>query len=345
MDRGQTKKSEYSLIRMPSASFSFYYLEGDDESIVSSCASEIKSLYPEASLSDFNYDRLEGGRGFKSYMAEESLSILPFMSPFRIVEICSFQLIPADEKEKLAAFIAGGLGKSVLIALAGPLSGRASAAQKKSECMLKSLGAFVDCRVNERNWDAWVRKLLQRHSIEIDYAALRVLKERLGGDFGMTLQELKKLESYSFGKRRITAADVKDISALSREAQIFRLSDCITRGNASAALQAFYSLSGSSGQSVTILLYLRRYFAGIASVRESFSKTGSVEETAKVLKKHEYVVQKSLDACENISDKDFARISDLLMRADLDFKESLNASLVFESLIIRLSSMFRKRSF
>ena len=235
--------ADFSIVKMPSSVFPVYYLEGDDDFILAECSGEIKALFPENALSDFNYERIEASKSFRASQAEASLCALPFLADHRIVEITSFQLIPAEEREKIAGAVSRGLGKSVLIVLSrtGGQGGRPSARQKSADALLKSAGAYVDCSVNDRNWNEWVRRLLRRHSIDVDYSALQVLRSRLGTDYGLTLQELKKLETYSAGKRRITASDVRDVASMSPAAQIYKVSEHIVAGNAGAALSAFYA--------------------------------------------------------------------------------------------------------
>ncbi len=333
--------SSYSLVNMPSGIFPVYFLEGDDDFLISECSAELKGSFPPEILSDFNYAKVAATKKFLSSEVEALAEELPIMAPFKTIEIADFQKAPSEEKDRLAAFVKSGLGKTILIFLvnASDKQGKTSSAQKRTLSSLKSAGAFIDCRINDRNWDAWIKKTAVKKNIDIEPSALSKLKIRLGSDYSAAVAELDKLKAYVAGRGKISSADVETVSSVSFSAQIYQIADEVTRGNSGGALRVLYKMNlGRS--SLSVLSYLKRYFLQMAEIRESFKRTGSISQTAQALKKHEFVVRKTLDLSSGLTSSQFSRIFQIILETDLAFKSGHNERLSIETALIKLSLLF-----
>ena len=78
--------SSYSLVNMPSGIFPVYFLEGDDDFLISECSAELKGSFPPEILSDFNYAKVAATKKFLSSEVEALAEELPIMAPFKTIE-------------------------------------------------------------------------------------------------------------------------------------------------------------------------------------------------------------------------------------------------------------------
>ena len=336
--------TDFSVLSIPNKIFPVFYLEGTDDIIINECYAELKQKLNLDDFSDFNMGFFEGSKSLKADSVISALSELPFLAPYRIIVLSAFQRVSPDEKEKIANFVKEGIGKSIFIILSNTSEqkGRISETKKKSENDLKKSGAFIDCRINDKNWNLWVKQYLKKFKIDIDFGALGLLKAKLGLDFGFAISELKKLQAYTYGKKKITAPDVEAIVSVSSGTQIYNISNCIVKGDSAEALKLYYKMIGSDTPSISFLMYLKRFFDGIAEVKALQESGMDYLEISKELKKHEFVIKKNLEIASMASNDILAKISEIIMEADFNFKSGQNEKLVFDLAIYRISALFKR---
>ena len=336
--------TDFSVLSMPNKIFPVFYLEGTDDIIINECYSELKQKLGLDTFSDFNMGFFEGSKTLKADTVISALSELPFLAPYRIIVLSAFQRVSSDEKEKIANFVKEGIGKSIFVILSNTSEqkGRVSETKKKSENDLKKAGAFIDCRINDKNWNLWVKQYLKKFKIDIDFGALGLLKAKLGLDFGFAISELKKLQAYTYGKKKITAPDVEAVVSVSSGTQIYNISTAIVKGDSAEALKLYYKMIGTDSPSISFLVYLKRFFDSIAEVKALQESGMDYLEISKELKKHEFVIKKNLEIASSASKDVLAKVSDILTSADFDFKSGQNEKLVFDLAIYRISALFKR---
>ena len=336
--------TDFSVLSIPNRIFPVFYLEGTDDTIINECYAELKQKLNLDTFSDFNMGFFEGAKSLKADSVISALSELPFLAPYRIIVLSAFQRVSPEEKEKIANFVKDGIGKSIFIILSNTSEqkGRVSETKKKSENDLKKAGAFIDCRINDKNWNLWVRQYLKKFKIDIDFGALGLLKVKLGLDFGLAISELKKLQAYTYGKKKITAPDVEAVVSVSSGTQIYNISNCIVKGDSAEALKLYYKMIGTDTPSISFLMYLKRFFDGVAEVKALQESGMDYVEISKELKKHEFVIKKNLEIASSASKDVLAKISEIILDSDFNFKSGQNEKLVFDLAIYRISALFKK---
>ncbi len=336
----------FSLTAMPGENefYPLYFLEGEDEYLLKEGVGLITSKYPDAAGSDFNFTRINVSKSVGASYVYAACRELPFLSDVKIILVENYQKLPSSEKEKLYGYLSGGIPKTSIIIILNNtqgVRGKSSVSGKKSEASVKSLGAFIECRIDEKKLEQWLIETLKQSGWKMNRDAAAALKSRLGNDFWMVHGEINKLKAYCSGKSEITRHDVETICSATSGAHIYQITDSIIKGDPSAAITAMYNFTGNEDPPLSLLGYIKKYFTGIAETDMTFQNTKNTGDTAKILKKHEFVVRKNIEAAARLSDESYAKISDILVQTDYSFKKSANKKLIFEKMIIDLCNLFR----
>ncbi|GEM_PF-1720928 len=325
--------------------FPFYYLEGNDEYLIKEAVTHITNTWLDPRLKDFNFSRIKGTEKTEARAVFSLCLEFPLMSPNRIVYLEDLQKLDEKERDRLADFLKEETRGTIVI-LSALISSSAKGKKgigKKMESLIKSKAVTVHCALSDSETEEWIITSLKRTGFEIRQDAAQILRRRIGSDLWMLSTELTKLRSFCGSRRIITRQDVEAISSYTPQAQMYQLTEHITKGNIDGALRIYHEITGTGEQSLGILFYINRYFLNIISVGREVSSLGSVREAAGKLRKSEYWVKKSAEVASSLTGAQVQKISELLLQADVGIKKGKPFTTVMEVLIVTLSGLFRKR--
>lgn len=325
--------------------FTLYYLEGNDEYLIRDAVSHITDTELDQQFKDFNFSRIKGSEKTEARAVYSLCMEYPLMSPVRIVYLEDLQKLDEKERDRLADFLREDL-KSTIVILSALTSSSGKGKKgigKKMESLIKSKAVTVHCSLSESETEEWIIASLKRTGFEIRQDAAQMLRKRIGDDLWMLSTELTKLRSFCGSRRIITRQDVEAISSYTPQAQMYQLTEHITKGNIDGALRIYHEITGTGEQNFGILFYINRYFLNIISVGREVSSMGSVREAAGKLKKSEYWVKKSAEMASSLTGAQIQKIYELLLQADIGKKKGKPFRTVMELLIVSLCSLFRRR--
>jgi DNA polymerase-3 subunit delta len=121
---------------------------------------------------------------------------------------------------------------------------------------VRAAGGHVEAEQSVKPWELprWVAARAGELGLELDHEAARALVHHVGDRQQRLQRELEKL-ALSFGRgRRLTDADVEDLTASSRERKVWALADAVLAGDAQAAMRLYLTLR-AQGERVPGLLY------------------------------------------------------------------------------------------
>jgi DNA polymerase-3 subunit delta len=121
---------------------------------------------------------------------------------------------------------------------------------------VRAAGGHVEAEQSVKPWELprWVAARAGELGLEVDHEAARALVHHVGDRQQRLQRELEKL-ALSFGRgRRLTDADVEDLTASSRERKVWALADAVLAGDAQAAMRLYLTLR-AQGERVPGLLY------------------------------------------------------------------------------------------
>jgi len=225
---------------MASAKFKpLYVLHGTDEFLRDLHRREIIASFigdadPQLCVSDFD------ATAELSEVLDE-LRTLPFLAPCRIVVVRDADAFVSAHREALEKFLAGPPDTAALVLIM--LSWRKDTRLAK---LAKKIGETFDC--SKPNTSELARRLKHaaaKRAKKLSAEAARLLCDWIGPDLGTLDAEVEKLSLYVGDRETIGPDDVCEMVTVSAGPAAFALTNAITDGDASAALEAL-------GRSLTI---------------------------------------------------------------------------------------------
>jgi len=190
-----------------------------------------------------------------------------------------------------------------------------------------------------RNQDlvAWVKKKAQGEKAVFNQKALDLLIAMVGNDLWQLDTEIRKLAAYKKGAE-ITSEDVELLVKGKFNDDIFQLMDAIGTKNRAKALKLFQDQIDSGANDVYLLTMLERQFRINLQIKEALNERSLLaNQLASELGMHPFVVQKTMQQCQNFSLPQLKEIYKNLLDFEIKLKTTkINFELLFDLMIVGL---------
>jgi DNA polymerase-3 subunit delta len=234
-----------------------YVLAGDHPLLIDRALAEIRDAALPATARAFNYDVVEG-----KPVAARVVSLcrtLPMMAARRVVYVRDLAPIPADEHDVLIEYLADPNPTTVLVATTSKLDKRI-----KLYAQLAKRG-FLHVLEAPRQLAPWLRNEAKLRGVELDAAAVQRLIDTVGDDLSRLALVVEQLGLYA-GGRAVTADDVDDLVADTRERSVFELTDALGAADTPRALVAVAALCDQRESAVGVVVMLARHVRNLSQL-------------------------------------------------------------------------------
>jgi len=284
---------------------------------------ELAGLVEQYGLNDmekaFNQSILYG-KDVNARLILETCGRLPMMAERQVVIIREAQALSLkeDEEKQYLAYLKNPVKSTVLVFAFkhGTPDGRKAFSKE-----IKKAGVYFESKPLYDNQVApWVKGWLQHRKFKIDEQAAALLAEYTGADLAKVVNELEKLIISKQPGATITTEDIEREVGISKEYNVFELSNAMGHKSRSKAYQiANYFVSNpKNGPLVMILGTLHGFFSKIYLCQQS--KHADDKELASLLKVSPFFVKDYKNAARNYSEKQLEQIFYILEEYDLRSK-------------------------
>ncbi len=205
----------------------------------------------------FNYDVVEGKPSGSRIVA--LAQTLPMMGQRRMVFVRDLSAMPADDAEPLIAYLGKPNPSTVVVGVAAKVDKR----QKLFAALSKK--GFLHVLEAPRQLLPWVRNEATALGVKIEGPAVTRLIETVGADLSRLALALEQLGLFATG-RAVTADDVDELIADTRERSVFELTDAIGSADRGRALAAVVSLCDQRESAVGVVVMLARHIRQLSLV-------------------------------------------------------------------------------
>lgn len=301
-----------------------YVLTGEALLVQRQVQELIDTVVPPASRG-FNLDQLEGkAAGATAIM--NAARTLPMMGKNRLVLVRDADLLGASLAD-LVPYLEKPSPETVLVLLVGKVDGRIKFYQAaKKRGYLHELEA-------PRQQAGWIRDEVRRRGATMTDDGVRRLAEVASGDLGRLASAVEQLSLYA-GDRAITANDVDDLIAETRERTVFELANAVGESQRERALRAVDKLFEQRESAVGLAMMLARHMRQIALIKEAAQQRQS--DLARAAGVPPFAVDGLLAQARRFSPAGLTRAFALLAQADRDLKGPVKAALGERILVERL---------
>lgn len=241
-----------------------YVLHSEHPILLDRTITAIRDAVVPPAARGFNYDVVEAAAATATRIVTLAQT-LPMMAARRMVFVRDLAKMPADGAETLLAYCAKPNPSTVIVAVTSKLDKRLKLyAQLSKKGWLHVLEA-------PRQVAPWVREEAKARGVRIDGAAVTRLVDAVGNDLSRLALALEQLALFvrdpaSGEDRPITADDVDELIADTRERSVFELTDAIGAADRSRALAAVASLCDQRESAVGVVVMLARHVRQLSMV-------------------------------------------------------------------------------
>ncbi|MBL0308616.1 MAG: DNA polymerase III subunit delta [Bacteroidetes bacterium] len=274
----------------------------------------------------------------------ESAGRLPMMAERQVVivrEAQDLNLKKGEDNDLLHAYFKKPV-RSTLLVFAwkhGKPDGRKAFIKE-----VQKSGVYFESKTLYDNQVApWVRNWLKDRKYKIEEQANELLVEFTGNDLSKVANELEKLILNKQSGATITADDVEKGVGVSKEFNVFELSNALGQKNRTKVFQIanYFVANPKNGPFVLILGTLQGFFTKVYLAAQQ--KHVEDRELAAKLKVNPFFVKDYKNAARNYSEKKLEQIFHLLAEYDLRFKgvnstNNINEGQLLKEMVIRILS-------
>jgi len=290
-----------------------YILSSEHPILVDRVVAAVRDAAVPPAMRGWNYDAIEGslkaaGSGSKIVAIARTM---PMMNPKRMVFVRDLATLPADEAPHLVEYFADPNPSTVLVALTTKLDKR-----QKLYAAANKLG-FVHVLDAPRQVAPWIRAEAEARGVALEGRAVTRLAEAVGNDLSRLALVIEQLALYAGGGRAVTADDVDDLVADTRERSVFELTDAVGAADLPGALAAVSALCDQRDSALGVVAMLARHLRQLGIVH---ANRGNKGQLASALGLPPFIVDKLVSQARHYTPAGLARATSLLAAADRALK-------------------------
>ncbi len=299
---------------------------GSDEYAIARRISEFRSAFADRSSADMNTARLDA-RTVSQDDLNNAVNALPFLAPKRLVLLAnpSARCSTPETKQKFLDFLEKVPDTATLVLWEptesqawGTGGGGRRDGQKHwlaAWLQKKGLGVEYYAQPAGDTMPGWIVKQAKSEGGEFSRAGAERLAELVGADTRQAAQEITKLLTYVNGQRAVTAADVEALTPYTAEADVWKMVDAVSAGDAKTALRLLRGYIEHDGDFYAWSMIVRQ-FRLMLLAREVLDSHGSLAAAQKALQVGEYPARKAMERARRFSQSGLERIYHRLLDID-----------------------------
>ncbi len=247
---------------------SLYIFHGEETYLRDHYLEQLKQACVPAGMDSFNYHRLTG-KGLDLRALSEAVDALPMMSPRTLVQVDDYDLFKAPESQRTAmtALLSDLPDYCTLVFVYDTIEYKSDARMKKLAGVLKEKGCEVAFpRQEQSDLVDWIGRRFRALGHDITVSDAQYLIFQCGELMNGLIGEIGKIGAYA-KDRRITRQDIDAVAIPVLDAQVFRMTDALTRKDYDKTLSLLNDLLLLRQEPFVLLAVLGRQVRQLYSAR------------------------------------------------------------------------------
>lgn len=320
-----------------------FVLTGSDEYLHDMALKKLESRYIEADFRDFNFRRLDLGKGTGYGEVLGLLSELPTLVDHRMVFLNKVVGLSKEVSSKLAQSYREDLAPGTILVVSAGGSPGDSPFYKE----LVKHALIVDCSLKEPEVTMLLNSFCKKHKSKAEPAAIKLLRERVGSSLRACIGQLERCLLSLKGGEDLTQGHVQRLVPFSAEVAMWKMTAAIGKRDHSEALKILDRQLDKGESPSAILGYINSYLTSLVQTGGLMRELGSAAAVAQAIpRKKEYQVKKTLEELRTWSAEDLEAGFEALVRADFKSKGGAgggDTKLLLQMLVLKLCSRKRRR--
>lgn len=311
----------------------FYLFYGPNEFLLERVLGKIKKDYIPENARDFNMEICYGGETNPSDVINRARTV-PFLSSRRLIILRRTDSYKADHLAEFLPYLEKPVNSTCLIFICSKTDFK-----KKFYKTVRSSGFAVNfAELATSQMVPWMMETARELELNINRRGCVLLQEITGNRLRDIYSELEKMK-LSYGERKITEQEVKEMAINSRIYSIFELMDALSvknLSNALSVLKRFLEEEDRKKAPLQIIGMLNRQIGLLWQSKEMSARRMNANEIASRLGIAPFSVRNLLKQAGYWTVEELERGISLMYEADRFLKSGSRAQPVLENLILSL---------
>ena len=316
-----------------------YIFHGEEIFLLHHYLQQLQKIILEDVADSFNFTRLSSETyDIQTFAdAEESYPMMADRTLIHVDEVDLFKL-PEWERNKIAEVLSDIPDWCTVVFTYETVAWKPDKRLKKFWETLEREACIVEfCKQDQRDLISWIQRHFVARGKRISPELAAYLIDITGGTMTALAGEIAKIAAYS-GSDTICRADIDAVTEPVLDAVVFQMTDLMSQGRFSQALQKLQELLKMQQEPILILGAIGGNFRRIAVARTLIDHALPYGELMKLCGMADYAARKTMDAARKFRPEFCAKAAQLILETDYKMKTSFDdPQRLLEMLVLQLA--------
>lgn len=320
-----------------------YIFHGEETFLLNHYLGQIRKQLLDPLTESFNYHRLNA-ETFDMRSFIDAVENMPMMAEYTLVQVDEIDIfkLPEADRSKMIELLSDIPEWCTVVFTYETVAWKPDKRLKKLWDAIQSNALVVEfAKQDQRDLVAWITRHFAAHKKRISSDLCVYLIDITGGTMTALSGEIDKICAYS-GADEIHRSDIDAVTEPVLDAVVFQMTDLLSDGRYTAALEKLQTLLKMQQEPLGILGAIGNHFRRISTARVLLDNGRNAGELQKLYGMFDFAARKTMDAARRYRPEFCAKAAQLVMETDYRMKTSFDEQeRLLEVLILQLSQEVR----
>ena len=320
-----------------------YIFHGEEVFLLKHYLGQLRKLLLDELTESFNAHRFNN-ENFSLQEFGDAVEGMPMMAEHTFVQVDEVDLfkMPESDRNKMGEFLSDIPEWCTVVFTYETVAWKPDKRLKKIWNPIDENATIVEfAKQDQRDLVAWITRHFAARGKRISTDLCVYLIDITGGTMTALSGEIDKICAYS-GADTIHRTDIDAVVEPVLDAVVFQMTDLLSEGRYSAALEKLDTLLKMQQEPLAILGAVGGHYRRLSTARTLLDHGRNASELAKLYGLSDYPARKSMDAARRLRPEFCAKAAELILETDYAMKTSFDEQeRLLELLILRLAQEAR----
>lgn len=316
-----------------------YIFHGEEVFLLKHYLGQLRKLLLDELTESFNFHRFNN-ENFDLQLFSDAVEGMPMMAESTFVQVDEVDLfkMPEADRNKMGEILSDIPQWCTVVFTYETVGWKPDKRLKKIWNSIEENATIVEfCKQEQRDLVAWITRHFAAHGKRISTDLCVYLIDITGGTMTALGSEIEKICAYS-GAEAIHRSDIDAVVEPVMDAVVFQMTDLLSAGRYSDALQKLDTLLKMQQEPLAILGAVGTHFRRLGTARTLLDHGRNASDLAKLCGIPDYPARKTMDAARRLRPEFCAMAARLTLETDYAMKTSFDDPVrLLEMLILQLA--------
>ena len=320
-----------------------YIFHGEETFLLKHYLGQMRKLLLDELTESFNSHRFNN-ENFSLQQFGDAVEGMPMMAEHTFVQVDEVDLfkMPEPDRNKMVEFLSDIPEWCTVVFTYETVAWKPDKRLKKLWSVIEEQASVVEfAKQDQRDLVAWVTRHFAAHKKRISTDLCVYLIEITGGTMTALSGEIEKICAYS-GAEAIHRTDIDAVTEPVLDAVVFQMTDLLSEGRYTAALEKLQTLLKMQQEPLAILGAVGGHFRRLGAARTLLDNGRNASDLMRLCGIPDYPARKTMEAARRFSPNFCRKAAQLVLETDYKIKTSFDdPQRMLEMLILELAQEAR----